>query len=43
MGRAGKAVASGIPGAVHRVLEGQPHYVAPEAIVPELIEFLITA
>ena len=43
MGRAGKAVASAIPRAVHRVLEGQPHYVAPEAIVPELIEFLITA
>ena len=43
MGRAGKAVASAIPGAVHQVLEGQPHYVAPEAIVPELIEFLITA
>jgi pimeloyl-ACP methyl ester carboxylesterase len=43
MGRAGRAVASAIPGAVHRVLEGQPHYVAPEAIVPELLEFLITA
>ena len=43
MGRAGKAVAGAIPGAVHRVLEGQAHYVAPEAIVPELLEFLITA
>jgi pimeloyl-ACP methyl ester carboxylesterase len=43
VGRAGKAVANGIPRAVHRVLEGQPHYVAPEAIVPELIEFLVTA
>jgi pimeloyl-ACP methyl ester carboxylesterase len=43
MGRAGKAVASAIPGAVHRVPEGQPHYGAPEAIVPELLEFLITA
>jgi hypothetical protein len=43
MGRAGRAVASAIPGAGHRVLEGQPHYVAPEAIVPELLEFLITA
>jgi pimeloyl-ACP methyl ester carboxylesterase len=43
MGRAGKAVASAIPGAAHRVLDGQPHYVAPEAIVPELLEFLITA
>ena len=28
---------------VHRVLEGQVHYVAPGAIVPELLEFLITA
>ena len=43
MGRAGKAVASAVPGAVHRVLEGQPHYVAPEAIVPERLEFLVTA
>lgn len=32
-----------IPGAVHRVLEGQPHDVAPEAIVPELLEFLVAA
>jgi hypothetical protein len=43
MGRAGKAVASAIPGAVHRVLPGQPHYVAPEAVVPEMLEFLLTA
>jgi hypothetical protein len=43
MGRAGKAVANAIPGAVHRVLKAQPHYVAPEAIVPELLEFLVTA
>jgi pimeloyl-ACP methyl ester carboxylesterase len=43
MGRAGQAVASAIPGAVHRVLEGQAHYVAPGAIVPELLEFLVTA
>jgi hypothetical protein len=41
--RAGEAVAGAIPGAVHRVLEGQVHYVAPEAIVPELLEFLITS
>jgi hypothetical protein len=39
MRRAGEAVAGAIPGAVHRVLEGQVHYVAPEAIVPELLEF----
>jgi hypothetical protein len=43
MGRAGEAVADAIPGAVHRVLQGQPHYVAPEAIGPELLEFLVTA
>jgi pimeloyl-ACP methyl ester carboxylesterase len=36
---AGEAVAAVIPGAVHRVLEGQPHYVAPAALVPELLEF----
>ena len=43
MRHAGEAVAGAIPGAVRRVLEGQVHYVAPEAIVPELLEFLITA
>jgi alpha-beta hydrolase superfamily lysophospholipase len=43
MGRAGQAVAAAIPGAVHRVLGGQAHSVAPEAIVPELLEFLATA
>jgi alpha-beta hydrolase superfamily lysophospholipase len=43
MGRAGTAVAGAVPGAVHRVLEGQPHYVAPEAIVPEVLEFLVTS
>ena len=43
MGRAGPAVAGAIPGAVHRVLEDQAHNVAPEAIVPELLEFFITA
>lgn len=42
MRRTGEAVAGAIPGAVHRVLEGQAHYVAPEAIVPELLEFLLT-
>jgi hypothetical protein len=43
MGRARRAVASAIPAAVHRMLEGQPHYVAPEAVVPELLEFLVTS
>jgi len=41
MGHAGKAVAEAIPGAVHRILEAQAHYVAPQAIVPELLEFFI--
>ena len=41
MRRAGQAVADAIPGAVYRVLEGQSHSVAPTAIVPELLEFLI--
>ena len=43
MRRAGRAVAGAIPGAAHRVLEGQAHSVAPAAIVPELLEFLITS
>ena len=43
MGSAGKAVAGDIPGAVHRVPEGQAHNMAPEIIVPELLEFFITA
>jgi pimeloyl-ACP methyl ester carboxylesterase len=43
MGRAGKAVADAIPGAVHRILEAQAHNVAPGAIVPELLEFLVAA
>jgi pimeloyl-ACP methyl ester carboxylesterase len=41
MGRAGRAVAGAIPGAVHRVLEGQAHNVAAQAIVPELLEFFV--
>ena len=41
MRRAGQAVADAIPGAVYRVLEGQAHSVAPTAIVPELLEFLV--
>jgi len=43
MARAGQAVADAIPGAVHRVLEAQAHNVAPQAIVPELLEFFVTA
>jgi pimeloyl-ACP methyl ester carboxylesterase len=41
MGSAGKAVADAIPGAIRRVLEGQAHNVAPQAIVPELLEFFV--
>ena len=43
MGRAGKAVADAVPGPCTGCSGGQPHYVAPEAIVPELLEFLVTA
>jgi hypothetical protein len=43
MRRAGQAVADAIPGAVHRVLEGQAHAADPEAIVPALLEFLVTS
>jgi pimeloyl-ACP methyl ester carboxylesterase len=43
MGRASQAVADAIPGAVHRVLEGQAHAVAPAAIVPGLLEFLVAS
>ncbi|HEY2692686.1 MAG TPA: alpha/beta hydrolase [Streptosporangiaceae bacterium] len=36
---AGLAVTAAIPGAVHRVLDGQTHGVAAEALTPELLEF----
>jgi alpha/beta hydrolase family protein len=39
MARAGEAVAAAIPGAVHRVLDGQAHNVSPSALAPELLEF----
>jgi pimeloyl-ACP methyl ester carboxylesterase len=38
---AGKAVTAAVPHATHRVLEGQAHNVATEAIVPELLEFFV--
>jgi hypothetical protein len=41
MTNAGEAVAEAVPGAVHRVLEAQAHNVAPQAVVPELLEFFI--
>ncbi|MGW0803139.1 alpha/beta fold hydrolase [Nonomuraea sp. NPDC002799] len=43
MGNAGLAVAAAVPGAMRRVLEGQAHNVAPEALVPELLEFFVAA
>jgi pimeloyl-ACP methyl ester carboxylesterase len=39
MMNAGKAVAATIPRAAHRVLDGQTHNVAAEALTPELLEF----
>jgi pimeloyl-ACP methyl ester carboxylesterase len=39
MTAAGQAVAGTVPAASHRVLAGQTHNVAPQAIVPELLEF----
>jgi pimeloyl-ACP methyl ester carboxylesterase len=42
MANAGKAVARSIPGAVHRVLDGQTHNVSPAALAPELLEFFNT-
>jgi pimeloyl-ACP methyl ester carboxylesterase len=39
MADAGKAVARAIPGAAHRVLDGQAHNVSPQALAPELLEF----
>jgi hypothetical protein len=34
-----KALASAIPNAQHRILEGQTHEVSPEALAPVLVEF----
>jgi pimeloyl-ACP methyl ester carboxylesterase len=41
MAAAGRAVAGALPRAAHRVLDGQAHGVAPEALVPELLEFFV--
>ncbi|MET7465476.1 alpha/beta hydrolase [Nonomuraea sp. NPDC005501] len=40
---AGRAVARAVPGADHRVLEGETHAVSPRALAPELLEFLVAA
>lgn len=39
MANAGKAVAAGISGSAHRILERQGHNVDPSALAPELLEF----
>ena len=39
MAAAVAGVAHAVPGAVHRILEGQTHQVKDEAIAPALIEF----
>jgi hypothetical protein len=39
MGVTAKALAKAIPNAQYRVIEGQGHDVAAEAIAPTLIEF----
>jgi hypothetical protein len=36
---AAAALAKAIPDGQHRVLEGQSHEVAPEALVPVLVDF----
>lgn len=38
---AGRAVAAAVPGATHRVLDGQPHAVAARSLAPELLEFFV--
>jgi pimeloyl-ACP methyl ester carboxylesterase len=43
MTNAGKAVSEAVPAGSHRVLEAQAHNVAPQAIVPELLEFFTAA
>jgi pimeloyl-ACP methyl ester carboxylesterase len=40
MARAQEAVAAAIPGARHRVLDGQTHQVSPAALAPVLADFL---
>ena len=39
LSNAGKAIAATIPGAVHRVLDGQMHNVSAAALAPELLGF----
>jgi pimeloyl-ACP methyl ester carboxylesterase len=39
MSKANAAIATAIPGAEHRILEGQTHNVTPEALRPAIVEF----
>ena len=39
MSKANGAIADAIPGAGHRILEGQTHNVTPEALRPEIVGF----
>lgn len=41
MASASKAVAGTVPGAIHRVLDGQSHSPAPESLAPELADFFL--
>lgn len=43
MAAAGAAVAAALPHATHRVLGGQSHGVAPDALAPELLEWFTSA
>ena len=39
MSKANAAIAAAIPGAEHRILDGQTHNVSPEALRPEIVRF----
>ncbi|NUW43026.1 alpha/beta fold hydrolase [Nonomuraea rhodomycinica] len=40
---AGRAVAAAVPGAEHRILEGETHAVSSRGLAPELLEFFVAA
>jgi pimeloyl-ACP methyl ester carboxylesterase len=41
MASAAHAVAGVVPGAIHRMLDGQSHSPAPESLAPELADFFL--
>lgn len=41
MASAARAVAGVVPGAIHRILDGQSHSPAPESLAPELADFFL--